>query len=290
MRILLFGKNGQVARALRDEANAADLIALGSDDCDLIASGAGADAIREAKADIVVNAAAYTAVDMAESEPGAARRLNAEAPAELAAAAKASGARFIHLSTDYVFDGEREEGAYSEDDAPGPLNVYGATKRDGEIAVLDQAPDSIVIRTSWVFSEYGGNFVKSMLRLGAERETLSVVHDQVGSPTAARDIARAVLTVAGKVHRGAPGAGIYHFQGAPAVSWAVFAEKIFEIAGVDVAIRKIPSGDYPAPARRPPRTVLDCARIERDFGIGQPDWRASLRQVLAALGEKHAKT
>ncbi len=282
MRILLFGKNGQVARCLQDEAGAVRVAALGSGECDLRQDGAAATAIDAQKPDVVVNAAAFTAVDKAETNEPEARRLNADAPAEMALACARAGVRFIHLSTDYVFDG-RSAGPYTEADPTRPLGIYGATKLDGEEAVLAAAPTAVVIRTSWVFSEYGANFVKTMLRLGAERATLSIVDDQVGGPTPARDIARAVLTIAGKLHRGAPGEGIYHFQGGPPVSWAAFAEKIFDIAGLETSVETIPTADYPTPATRPLRTVLDCARIERNFGIAQPDWRAGLRQVIAAL-------
>ena len=286
MRILIFGENGQVARALKDEAEGVhEVAALGRAQADLTAAGAAARAIKAQKPDVVLNAAAYTAVDKAETEREAARRLNAHAVQEMAQAAKETGAHFIHLSTDYVFDGAADA-PYKEDDAPGPLNIYGETKLEGERAALETNDQCVIVRTSWVFSEYGANFVKTMLRLGAERNALNIVDDQVGGPTAARDIARALLVIAGKKHRGAPGDGLYHFQSAPATSWADFARKIFELSGQDVEVSAIPTKDYPTPAQRPLRTVLDCARIERDFGVAQPDWRASLRQALGALKDK----
>lgn len=286
MRILLFGRNGQVARCFLEEACAAhDVVALGSAEVDLMTPGGGAAAVSEYQPDVVINAAAYTAVDRAEEERDAAMRLNADAVAELAKAAKAAGAPFIHISTDYVFDGASNI-HYGEDSPTNPLNVYGASKLAGERAALDENPETVIIRSSWVFSEYGGNFVKTMLRLAAERNALSVVDDQVGGPTAARDIARALMTIAEKKHRGASGDGFYHYQGAPTVSWAAFAAKIFEIAGADVNVTPIPTADYPTPAARPLRTVLDCARIERDFGIAQPDWRIALRQVIGVLTKK----
>jgi dTDP-4-dehydrorhamnose reductase len=283
MRILVFGKDGQVARALRDECPAGvEITTLGRNDADLTHAGVAQTAIAERRPDVIVNAAAYTAVDKAETDKAAAQRLNASAPAEMAQAAKEISAPFIHISTDYVFDGNLE-GRLSENAAVGPVNVYGETKLAGESQVLNVNPDAIVLRTSWVFSEYGSNFVKTMVRLAGERDALSIVSDQIGGPTGAHDIARAILMIAGKKHRGAPGAGVYHFQGAPAVSWAAFAEKIFEIAGAAVKVSHITTADYPAPAKRPLNTVLDCAKIERDFGVGQPDWRASLRRTLAAL-------
>ena len=281
MRILVFGKNGQVARALQDAAGAS-VLALSRDDADLMAPGAAQDAIARHQPDVVINAAAYTAVDKAEDDETAARRLNAEAPAEMAAAAHAAGVPFLHISTDYVFDGAPEH-RLNEEAPTAPLNVYGATKLEGEQAVAAAHPDAVIMRTSWVFSEYGGNFVKTMLRLAETRDALTIVADQIGGPTAASDIARALLAVAGKKQRGAPGAGVYHFQGVPPVSWAQFAEKIFEIAGKQVAASHIPTSGYPTPAQRPLNTVLDCAKIERDFGVGQPDWRESLRRVIAAL-------
>ncbi len=281
MRMLVFGKNGQVARALKD-AGGETVTALGREDTDLMTPGAAREAIAAHKPDLVINAAAYTAVDKAEEDEAAARRLNAAAPAEMAEAAQTAGIPFLHLSTDYVFDGASEE-RLGEDAETAPLNVYGATKREGEIAVAAAHGQAVIIRTSWVFSEYGGNFVKTMLRLSESRAELSIVADQIGGPTAAGDIAKALLAIAGKKHRGAPGAGLYHFQGAPAVSWASFAEKIFEIAGRDVKVSHIKTEDYPTLAQRPLNTVLDCAKIEREFGIGQPDWRESLRRVIGLL-------
>lgn len=290
MRILLFGKNGQVARTLREEVqDAGSVIALGRTEADLSAPGAAAHAINTHSPDIIINAAAYTAVDEAEKNEAAAAQLNASAVAEMAAAADGAGAPFIHISTDYVFDGAKQE-HYKEEDAPNPLNVYGATKFEGEKAALEANDQSVILRTSWVFSEYGANFVKTMLRLCDGRPELNIVDDQVGGPTAARDIAKAALTIAAKKYRGAPGEGLYHFQGAPSVSWAEFAAKIFEIAGASMRVNPIPTAQYPTPAPRPLRTVLDCSKIERDFGIGQPDWRASLRQVMAVLDKKEPRS
>lgn len=248
-------------------------------------AGKAFDAISEYAPDAVINAAAFTAVDQAEKDLDGAARLNAQAPAEMAAAAKSVGAHFIHISTDYVFDGASGQ-SYREDDAPHPLNVYGNTKRDGEQAALSANDQSIILRTSWVFSEFGSNFVKTMLRLGQERECLRIVDDQLGGPTPAREIARAAIAIAEKKHRGAPGEGIYHYQGTPIVSWAAFAKEIFAIAGQNTLVEPIPTKDYPTPAERPLRTVLDCARIERDFGIRQPDWRICLSQVIESLKQK----
>ena len=288
MRRLVFGRNGQVARALKDIGGDA-VVTLGRDEADLMRPGAARDAIATQKPGIVINAAAYTAVDNAESDEGAARRLNCEAPEEMAAAAAEAGVPFIHISTDYVFDGATE-GRLDEQAPVNPLNVYGRTKLEGERAVLKANFSAVILRTSWVFSEYGANFVKTMLRLAGERDALSIVADQIGGPTAAADIARAIIAIAGKKYRGAPGAGVYHFQAAPTVSWASFAEKIFEIAELPVKVSHIKTEDYPTPAKRPLNTVLDCAKIEREFGVGQPDWRQELRRVIAALKQEgHAQ-
>ncbi|MEO1252996.1 MAG: dTDP-4-dehydrorhamnose reductase [Pseudomonadota bacterium] len=281
MKLLVFGKNGQVARCLRDEASGVDLVALGSSDVDLMNPGAGRDAVLTHRPHFVVNAAAYTGVDQAETEKEAARRLNADAPGELASAAAETGARFIHLSTDYVFNGEADA-PYAEEHQTAPLNAYGATKLAGETAVMAAAPDAVILRTSWVVSEYGRNFAKTMLRLARDKHALRIVGDQIGGPTPARDIARALLTIMGKLSRGAPGSGLYHYQGAPAVSWAQFATAIFEAAGLSVEVETISTADYPTPARRPLYTVLNCGRIERHFGLGQPDWRVRLQQLVAS--------
>ncbi len=284
MRILVFGHNGQVARCLQEEAGG-DLIALGRDAADLMQDGAAQSAITAHEPDVVINAAAYTAVDKAEEETGAAAQLNATAPGEMAHAAKAIGAQFLHLSTDYVFDGKSEP-PYAEADTANPLNVYGRTKHTGEQAVLSACPQAIIIRTSWVFSEFGDNFVKTMLRLGAERDSLQVVADQTGGPTPARDIAKMLLAIAAKKHRGAPGDGLYHYQGAPTINWADFAGKIFDYAGLSTAITPIATTQYPTPAIRPLKTHLNCGKIERDFGVPMPDWRVRLRQIIDTLSQK----
>jgi len=286
MRILLFGKNGQVARCFQEEASERhEVIALGRDDADLSQPDTAAVVIEKYAPELIVNAAAYTAVDRAEDEKELAALINTQAVREIARAAKIIGAHFIHLSTDYVFDGGCE-GRYHEDDTTNPLNIYGSTKLDGELAALEEFDQTVIIRTSWVFSEYGGNFVKSMLHLAAERDALSVVDDQVGGPTAARDIAHAILMVAEKKQRGAKGKGVYHLQGTPPISWAGFAQTIFDEAGKNVIVTPIATSEYPTPAKRPLHTVLDCARIERDFGISQPDWRIALRQVIDALNKE----
>ena len=279
MSILVFGRSGQVATEL---ATSPDVIALGRAACDVTDADAIRAAIESHAPKAIINAAAYTAVDRAEAEPDAAAALNARAPAVMAEAAAARGIPFVHVSTDYVFDGSgdapRAPGA-----VPRPLNVYGATKQDGEEAVRAAGGPHAILRTSWVFSAHGANFVKTMLRLGAERDALSIVSDQIGGPTPARAIAEACLKIAAQLSDNTELSGTYHFSGAPDVSWADFARAIFEAAGLDCTVTDIPTSDYPTPAARPLNSRLDCAATAEAFGIGRPDWRAHLDLVLKEL-------
>ncbi|MDO5657610.1 MAG: dTDP-4-dehydrorhamnose reductase [Paracoccus sp. (in: a-proteobacteria)] len=277
--VLVFGQTGQVARELARLAPEAHF--AGREAADLSQPEACADLIRQMRPQAVINAAAYTAVDRAEGEAELAALINRDAPAAMAAACAELGIPFVHISTDYVFDGSGER-PRAEDAPTGPLGVYGATKLAGEAAIAATGARAAVLRTSWVFSAHGHNFVKTMLRLGAEREALSIVADQIGGPTPACAIAEACLTITAALQTGAPG-GIYHFSGAPSVSWAGFAREIFVQAGLDCAVTQIATADYPTPARRPLNSRLDCGRIARDFGIAQPDWRAALRDVLYEL-------
>ncbi len=281
MRVLLFGAAGQVGRETVEAARRReiDLLALTRAEADLSTPGAGARAIADARPDAVINAAAWTAVDKAETEIEVARRLNASAPAELAGAAAAAGARFVHLSTDYVFDGDAA-GAISEKAEVAPVNVYGATKFEGERLAAAAHPGAVIVRTSWVYAAHGANFIRTMLRLAQTKAEVSVVADQVGGPTPAAAIAEACLDIA--MQRAGP-AGVYHFQGAPPTSWADFAEAIFEAAGKPVKVNRIQTRDYKTPALRPLRTVLDCSKIERDYGVRQPNWRAGLADIVGRL-------
>ena len=278
MRILVFGETGQIAREL---ARRAPVTALGRDAADLSHPEACAAAILASDADVVINAAAYTAVDRAETEEALATIINGDAPSAMARAAAAKGVPFLHVSTDYVFDGSGET-PWKPDDPVGPLGAYGRSKLAGERGVRAAGGRHAILRTSWVFSAHGANFVRTMLRLGRGRDALRVVDDQTGGPTAAGDIAAALLAMARALHDGAPG-GTYHFAGAPDVTWAGFARGIFARAGLEVAVTGIPSSDYPTPARRPANSRLDCAALEADFGIPRPDWRAGLDRVLAEL-------
>lgn len=281
--LLIFGRNGQVARELAELAPRARF--LGRDEADLADPPACAAAIRAIAPLAVINAAAYTAVDRAEAEPQIARTVNADAPGAMARECAALGIPFLHISTDYVFEGAGH--LPRDEDAPtGPLGVYGATKLAGEEAIAAAGGQWAVMRTSWVFSAHGTNFVRTMLRLGAERDRLTIVGDQVGGPTPAADIAAAALAILWGMQADPAKGGIYHFSGAPDVSWADFARQIFARAGMDTEVVDIPGTDYPTPARRPLNSRLDCGRIARDFGIQRPDWRMGLARVLQQLKDK----
>lgn len=278
--LLVFGRTGQVATELARLAP--DAVFLGRDQADLSDPAACAAAIRASGARAVINAAAYTAVDRAESEPELARLVNADAPAAMASAAAGLGLPFVHISTDYVFSGDGER-PWIETDPTGPLGVYGATKLAGEAGVRASGAQAAILRTSWVFSAHGANFVKTMLRLGAERPELRVVADQHGGPTPARAIAQACLTMAEAMLDDRSKGGIYHFSGAPDTNWADFARAIMAQAELSCAITDITTADYPTPAARPANSRLDCAAIARDFGILRPDWQAGLADVLTEL-------
>ncbi|CAM3359300.1 dTDP-4-dehydrorhamnose reductase [Paracoccus aminovorans] len=278
--LLVFGRTGQVARELARLAPEARFLDRAA--ADLSDPAACAEAIRESGCAAVLNAAAHTAVDRAESEPELARRINAEAPAAMARACAALGVPFLSLSTDYVFDGSGAA-PWVETDPTGPLGIYGATKLAGEQAIAASGGQWAVLRTSWVFSSHGANFVRTMLRLAAERSELRVVADQHGGPTPAADIAAACLTVLAAMRGDATRGGLYHFSGAPDITWADFARAIMADAGLACRIIDISTSDYPTPARRPANSRLDCAAILRDFGISRPDWRAGLAKVLQEL-------
>ena len=229
--------------------------------------------------DFVVNCAAYTAVDRAESDREACHRLNAFAPGCLADAARRNGAQMVHVSTDYVFDGSKCT-PYVEDDEPAPVTVYGRTKLEGERAVMELCPDAMVIRTAWLYSPHGQNFVKTMLRLGRERESLGVVFDQVGTPTYARDLARAIYAAIEAGIR----SGIYHYTDEGVCSWYDFAVAIHRLAGIDSCrVSPIRTAEYPTPARRPAYSVLDKQKIKDTYGMTIPHWGDSLASCLNLL-------
>lgn len=288
--IAVIGTSGQVASALvRRARNAGQpLIARGHPAADLTDIATIGRFIDEIRPSLVVNAAAYTAVDKAESEPLPAFELNAEGPGKLAVICSALGLPLIHISTDYVFDGLATT-PYREDATPHPMSAYGASKSAGETAVATACPHHIILRTAWVYGVEGSNFVKTMLRLGAERDELGIVADQHGSPTFADDIADTILAVASKIIAGdSAHFGTYHFTNAGETTWHAFAEAIFvhaKAAGrkTPAKVKAITTADYPTPARRPPYSVLDCTKIERTFGIEQPTWQDALTRAMPAI-------
>ena len=280
MKVLVFGKNGQVATELRMFEN---VCALGRDDADLSNPETCAEIIRTSTEDVVINAAAYTAVDAAESEEDLATLVNGQTPGAMAKAAKDRGIPFLHISTDYVFDGTGTA-PWTSSDATSPVNAYGRSKLVGENAIRDVGGAYAILRTSWVFSAHGANFVKTMLRLSKERNELSIVADQIGGPTSAKDIAGALMAMAPPLVAGHSG-GTYHFSGQPSVSWAEFAEEIFRQAGRSTKVVHIPTCDFPTPAARPTNSRMDCSSTQTDFGVAQPDWKSALSDVLVELGE-----
>lgn len=281
MTVLVFGKSGQVGSELARLAPGAYV--LSRSEADLSDPQTCAEAILRLRPRAVINAAAHTAVDRAETETSLARIVNAEAPGAMARAAREIGAVFVHISTDYVFDGSGDV-PWRPDDPVAPINAYGQTKLDGEEVVRAAGGVHAILRTSWVFSAFGQNFVKTMLRLGGTRPALSVVGDQIGGPTPAASIAGACLTIAGHLRDRPDRTGTYHFAGAPDVSWHGFACAIFALTGQAPQVTAIPSSQYPTPAARPMNSRLDCSATEVTFGIPRPDWRIGLRDVLAELG------
>ena len=297
-KILLFGANGQVGHALAPLlAGLGEVVACTRADVDLsdraaLAGAIGALVDRERPA-IVVNAAAYTAVDRAESEPDLAETVNAIAPGAMAQAARDAGACLVHFSTDYVFDGEKA-GPYVESDPTNPLSVYGATKLRGEQAIAHACARHLILRTSWVFGAHGGNFLKTMLKLAQERDSLRVVADQIGAPTGAALLARSTLTMLGAVVgclATDPRWGVYHLVAGGETSWHGYARYViakardmgWPIRVADDAIAPISTADYPVAARRPANSRLDTARIRAAFGLEIPDWKAGVDEVLSAL-------
>lgn len=281
MSILVFGKTGQLAREL---ALLEGVTCLGRAQVDLSDPAACAEAIGHYAPVAVINAAAYTAVDRAEEEDALAQVVNGAAPAAMAQACAELDIPFVTVSTDYVFDGSGTI-PWQPSDAVAPINAYGRSKLAGEEAVAAAGGRYAILRTSWVVSAHGHNFVKTMLRLGAERDHLSIVGDQIGAPTPARDIAAACLEMARQLRADRGKSGTYHLQGLPEVSWAGVAAEIFAQAGMTCEVTDIATSAYPTPAARPLNSRLDCTTLETVFNISQPDWRLGLRDILNDLGE-----
>lgn len=280
--LLVFGRTGQVAQELARRAPGA--VFLGRAEADLSDPAACAAAIRAHRPAAVLNTAAWTAVDRAEAEEAAATVVNGAAPAAMARACADLGVPLVQISTDYVFDGAGTA-PFAPDHPTGPLGAYGRSKLAGEAGVRAAGGVHAILRTSWVVSAHGTNFLKTMLRLGRARASLTVVADQVGGPTPAAGIASACLTIA-EALRADPGlSGTYHYAGAPDVSWADFARAIIARAGLACRIEDIPTSAYPTPARRPANSRLDCSAMERAFGIARPDWQAALDPILTELSQ-----
>ena len=287
MRMLVTGRHGQLARCLAERGGDAIILA-GRPDLDLAIPGTARAAILAERPDLVVNAAAFTAVDLAKTEEEAALLVNAVAAGEVAAAASELGVPVIHISTDYVFDGRAAE-PYAETAATNPINAYGRTKLAGEDAVRTANPDHLILRTSWLVSPFGKNFVRTMVDLGQQRDSLSVVADQYGNPTSALDLADAILAVA---HRWAAadrtGMGqTYHLAGSGIASWFDLAvavqDELTRLGLKSATVTPITTADWPTPAARPAYTALDCAKFTREFGHTMPDWWASLGPIVARL-------
>lgn len=277
--ILVFGKTGQVARELQQLGT---VMALGREEANLNDPQACADAIRHHSPNAVINAAAYTAVDQAEDEEAIATVINGDAPTAIAKACAELGIPFVHISTDYVFEGTGQAPWHSQDQTA-PQNAYGRSKLAGETGIADSGGAYAILRTSWVVSAHGTNFIKTMLRLSETRDALNIVGDQIGGPTPACDIALACLQIAALLTQDPSKSGTYHFSGAPEVSWANFADEIFDQAGKSVVVTPIPTADYPTPAKRPLNSRMDCTATKRTFGIERPDWVAGLKTILEDL-------
>lgn len=285
MKALIVGAGGQAGRELRRAAPAAvELHCLDRQALDITDAAAVARTVAAVRPDLLINGAAYTAVDRAESEREAAFAVNAHGAGNLAKAASQAGARLLHLSTDFVFDGARSS-PYHPDDPPNPLGVYGASKLAGELAVREHQPAALIVRTGWLYAAHGHNFVRTILRLLGEREELRVVADQVGTPTWAASLAAALWAAAARPEL----RGLYHFSDAGVASWYDFAVAIQEeglalgLLTRAIPITPIATTDYPTPARRPPYSVLDKGDAWRDFGLAGQHWRVGLRRMLKEL-------
>lgn len=280
MTLLVFGKTGQVATELARLAPEATF--LSRDQADLADPAQVAAILSQTRAEAIINAAAYTAVDKAESEVDVAQTVNGTSVGIMATHAAAQGIPFVHISTDYVFDGTGTT-ARMPQEPTGPLGVYGESKLAGEVLTTGAGGTYAILRTSWVFSAHGNNFLKTMLRLSESRDQLSIVADQIGGPTPAGAIAQACLTLV-EALKAEPGkSGIYHFSGAPDASWADFARCIFAAAGRDITVDDIPTTAFPTPAARPLNSRLDCATLQTEFGISRPDWKTAVAQIVGEL-------
>ena len=290
MRMLVTGRNGQIVRSLIERSpQRFEVVALGRPQLDLAGpADAIVAAITAAQPDVIVSSAAYTQVDKAESEPDVAFAVNEHGAGAVAKAADSLSVPLIHISTDYVFDGSKMS-PYCEDDSTHPTGIYGASKLAGERAVLAAHANSALLRTAWVYSPFGSNFVKTMLRLAESRDEISVVADQRGNPTSALDIADAIITVAANLIAGdrANQRGVFHMTGSGDASWSEFAQAVFaasaEEGGTSARVNPITAAEYPTPARRPANSRLDCEKLALAHGVRLPPWQASMKEVVERL-------
>jgi len=292
MKILVTGKNGQLGKSIRkiitNNEQTDEFVFTGREELDFSSTDSIASYFNHNNFDIIINCAAHTAVDKAEEEAVLANQINHLAVAQLAQISEIQQAKLIHVSTDYVFDGESDK-PYTETDETNPFNVYGKTKLAGEIALQEIMPtDAIIIRTSWVYSEYGNNFVKTMLRLGKQRDELSVVGDQIGSPTYATDLANAILgTIQNKAFKEVgQETQVYHYSNAGELSWYEFAKEIFELSGIQCSVSPITTEQYPTPAKRPKNTLMNKDKIAETFSVNIPGWKESLNTCMTILKEQ----
>ncbi len=287
-KFLITGAKGQVGHCLTEQLTGkAEILAVDRDELDITNRDAVFNMVKAFKPDVIINAAAHTAVDRAESEVELSEAINVKGPQYLAEVANEIGAVILHISTDYVFEGTGT-GEYKEDDQTNPQGVYGRTKLEGEIAVQQANPRSIILRTAWVFGEHGHNFVKTMLRLAKERDSLDIVGDQIGGPTYASNVATTLIEIANQILVDKKGNfGIYHYTGKPYVSWYEFAKSIFAEAELQNILEKSPlvnsiaTSDYPTPAKRPANSRLDLTKIKQTFGIEPSDWQKALKNIKA---------
>lgn len=287
MKVLITGKNGQVGSCLVSQLTdipSIDFLALGREELDITNADQVNEVVNKYQPTVIINAAAYTAVDKAESEVELANAINNIGPKNLAKAASSVNAVILHISTDYVFAGNKH-GLYTENDEVNPQGVYGQTKLAGEQSVAQECAEHIILRTAWVFSEYGNNFVKTMLRLAQTRDTLGVVGDQYGGPTYAGDIANALINIAQQLQQGDDKFGVYNYSGYPHVSWQEFATEIFakalsqQVIETPITVNAISTSEYPTPAKRPANSKLDCSKITTNFSVQPSDWKAALNTI-----------
>lgn len=284
MKILVTGAKGQLGSEIRELTSSSDhhFEFIDQEELDLTDLDSIESFLTESNSDFIINCAAYTAVDKAEDEPEIAQKINADAPGKIAQFCRKNNTRLIHISTDYVFDGYFKR-PINEEDHPNPQSVYGKTKLDGEKAVIDNLENAYIIRTAWVYSSFGSNFVKTMLRLGKEKEELNVVSDQIGSPTYARDLADAILTIIKEIQKGNDHPGVYHYSNEGVCSWYDFATEIIKLADLDCVVKPIPTSAFPTKAKRPTYSVLDKTKITYQFELKIDNWKKSLMYALELL-------